>query len=136
MKSRRSTGLPFTIPFVIPAYWTPDQALAVFELLDDLRRPIFGHYQNWLFDEIPRNRHPDIEHSITIKDSAEQCEIPIPAYWTVEEAFAVFHLLDDLHEKISAIYHPDLQDLICKRYQSNTHESDEIVDLNPDDVPF
>jgi hypothetical protein len=31
------TGLPLTINFKIPAYWTPQQALAVFELLDDLR---------------------------------------------------------------------------------------------------
>ena len=39
-----STGLPFTIPFAIPAYWTPDQALAVVELLDDLRDRIWDHY--------------------------------------------------------------------------------------------
>ena len=32
-----STGLPLTISPKIPAYWTPEQALAVFELLDDLR---------------------------------------------------------------------------------------------------
>jgi hypothetical protein len=31
-------GLPLTINFKIPAYWTPEQALAVFELLDDLRQ--------------------------------------------------------------------------------------------------
>jgi hypothetical protein len=30
-------GLPLTINFNIPGYWTPEQALAVFELLDDLR---------------------------------------------------------------------------------------------------
>ena len=30
-------GLPLTSNFKIPAYWTPEQALAVFELLDDLR---------------------------------------------------------------------------------------------------
>jgi hypothetical protein len=29
-------GRPLTINFNIPAYWTPEQALAVFELLDDL----------------------------------------------------------------------------------------------------
>jgi hypothetical protein len=32
-------GLPLAINFNIPAYWTPEQALAVFELLDDLRKP-------------------------------------------------------------------------------------------------
>jgi hypothetical protein len=29
-------GLPLTINFNIPTYWTPEQALAVFELLDEL----------------------------------------------------------------------------------------------------
>ena len=33
-------GLPLTINFKIPADWTPEQALAVFELLDDLRDQI------------------------------------------------------------------------------------------------
>jgi hypothetical protein len=35
MKPPASTRLLLTIPFAIPAYWTPEQALAVFELLDD-----------------------------------------------------------------------------------------------------
>ncbi len=34
---------PF-IPFDLPAYWTPAQALAVVELLDDLRERIASHY--------------------------------------------------------------------------------------------
>jgi hypothetical protein len=133
MKSRRPTGLPFTIPFAIPAYWTPEQALAVFELLDDLRCPIFGYYQNWLFDEIPRNRHPDIDryYSTSIDNPAMYRDFAIPAYWTPEEAFALFQLLDDLHEQIWAIYSPDLRNMICKRYQS-----DKIIDLNPDNLPF
>ena len=33
------------IPFILPKDWTPDQALAVFELLDDLRQLIWNHYQ-------------------------------------------------------------------------------------------
>ncbi len=36
--STPSTRLLLTIPFAIPAYWTPEQALAVVELLEDLRR--------------------------------------------------------------------------------------------------
>ena len=39
-------GLPLTINFNIPAYWTPEQALAVFELLDNLRDQIGAHYVN------------------------------------------------------------------------------------------
>src|ERR1700691_2663012 len=49
-------GLPLTINFNIPAYWTPEQALAVFELLDDLREQIGVHYSVQLF-EISRQQH-------------------------------------------------------------------------------
>jgi len=41
---RPSHASRFTIPFEIPAYWTPEQALAVVELLDDLRTLIWAHY--------------------------------------------------------------------------------------------
>lgn len=46
-----STGLPLTIPLQIPAYWTPEQALAVVELLDDLRDRIWAHYGAQLLDQ-------------------------------------------------------------------------------------
>ena len=49
-------GLPLTINFKIPAYWTPEQALAVFELLDDLRGQIAAHYSVQLF-ELSRQQH-------------------------------------------------------------------------------
>jgi hypothetical protein len=49
-------GLPLTINFNIPAYWTPEQALAVFELLDDLRNQIGAHYSVQLF-ETSREQH-------------------------------------------------------------------------------
>jgi hypothetical protein len=42
--STPSTRLLLTIPFAIPAYWTPEQALAVVELLEDLRDLIWSHY--------------------------------------------------------------------------------------------
>ena len=32
------------LPQAIPAHWTPEQALAVFELLDELRECIWVHY--------------------------------------------------------------------------------------------
>ena len=32
------------IDFAIPTYWSPEEALAVFELLDDLRDKIWAHY--------------------------------------------------------------------------------------------
>ena len=51
-------SLPLTINFEIPAYWTPEQARAVFELLDDLREKIGAHYSVQLF-EISRQQHLD-----------------------------------------------------------------------------
>jgi hypothetical protein len=45
-----SPGRPFTIPFAIPAYWAPEQALAVVELLDDLRELIWAHYSVQLIE--------------------------------------------------------------------------------------
>jgi hypothetical protein len=38
------SGLQRGISFTIPDNWTPAQALAVFELLDDLREVIADHY--------------------------------------------------------------------------------------------
>ena len=38
------------IPFMIPAYWTAEQAQAVLELLDDLRERIAVHCQLQLFN--------------------------------------------------------------------------------------
>ncbi len=54
--SPASPGRPFTIPFGIPAYWTPEQALAVVELLDDLRELIWAHYGVQLIDLIQAER--------------------------------------------------------------------------------
>jgi hypothetical protein len=41
---------PITLPFAIPAYWTPEQALAVAELLVDLCEAIWAHYDVQLTD--------------------------------------------------------------------------------------
>jgi len=42
---RLPSGRQRGIPFILPDDWTPEQALAVFELLDDLRELIWDHYQ-------------------------------------------------------------------------------------------
>jgi hypothetical protein len=49
--TKSETGLPLTISLQIPTYWTPDQAFAVFELIDDLRDAIWQHYNIQLIDE-------------------------------------------------------------------------------------
>jgi len=47
---RPSPASRFTIPFENPGLWTPEQALAVVELLDDLRTLIWAHYDIRLFE--------------------------------------------------------------------------------------
>ena len=54
--SPASPGRPFTIPFSLPAYWTPEQALAVVELFDDLLELIWAHYGVQLIDLIQAER--------------------------------------------------------------------------------
>jgi len=38
------SGIQRGVPFILPDDWTPEQALAVVELLDDLRERICAHY--------------------------------------------------------------------------------------------
>ena len=40
------------ILFEIPDYWTPEQALAVYELLDDLRELILSRYDLQIMDAV------------------------------------------------------------------------------------
>jgi hypothetical protein len=51
MKRPASTRSLPTVPFSVPAYWTPDQALAIVELLDGLRELIWARYGLQLLDE-------------------------------------------------------------------------------------
>ncbi|HEY0309431.1 MAG TPA: hypothetical protein VGB94_14810 [Acidobacteriaceae bacterium] len=43
-KIQQPPGLNRGLPLLISAEWTPEQAWAVFELLDDLRDAIWNHY--------------------------------------------------------------------------------------------
>ena len=58
------SGLLTGIPFIIPANWSPEQALAVAELLDDLRHQIWAHYQLPLLELVREQRmpHDESEH--------------------------------------------------------------------------
>lgn len=51
-----AAGHQLSIPFDIPAYWTPEQALAVIELFDELREKIWAHYDVRLINEF-REQH-------------------------------------------------------------------------------
>jgi hypothetical protein len=63
--SKTATDLPLSISLKIPATWTPEQALAVVELLDDLRDKIWAHYGLRLLDEFREHHRPaDIDDDI------------------------------------------------------------------------
>jgi hypothetical protein len=42
--TKSTTSLPLTIALQIPTYWTTEQAFAVFQMVDDLREPIWQCY--------------------------------------------------------------------------------------------
>lgn len=44
------------IPFILPADWSAEQALAVIEILDDLREMICNHYQIPIHDLLQQER--------------------------------------------------------------------------------
>jgi len=56
------SGLQHGIPFIIQEDWSPEQALAVVELLDDLREVIWNRYQLHLF-ELQREQRCTYESS-------------------------------------------------------------------------
>ncbi|KDP88227.1 hypothetical protein CF70_031850 [Cupriavidus sp. SK-3] len=61
MTFHQPSGITQGLPLLIDANWTPAQAWAVIELLDDLRDRLLAHYQlalaEWLAED--RQEHPD-----------------------------------------------------------------------------
>jgi hypothetical protein len=53
------SGLQRGLPLLISADWTPEQAQAVFEVLDDLRERIWEHYALPLQELYRQQRMPD-----------------------------------------------------------------------------
>jgi hypothetical protein len=58
--TKASSGLPLTISLQIPTYWTPEQACAVFELVDDLREAIWRCYALQLQDQYRDHLQPSL----------------------------------------------------------------------------
>ena len=54
-KWHQPSGLSTGLAFMVDSKWTPEQALAVWELLDDLRERVWSHYglaiQNLLHEQ-------------------------------------------------------------------------------------
>jgi len=58
MKHHQASGLTQGLPLLISADWTAEQALAVVELLDDLRDRIWSHYHLQLSELYRQQRLP------------------------------------------------------------------------------
>jgi len=54
--TKATKGLPLTIALQIPTYWTPEQAFAVFALIDELREAIWQCYSPQIQDEYRGNQ--------------------------------------------------------------------------------
>jgi hypothetical protein len=54
------SGITCGLDFLIPDNWSADQALAVVELIDDLRERICMHYQLALHDQLNEQRAPPV----------------------------------------------------------------------------
>ena len=57
MTTRRRPGLK-PVLLEIPDHWTPETALAVFELINDLRDQIWSRYATDIQDELRRQLSP------------------------------------------------------------------------------
>jgi hypothetical protein len=60
VRASHSAGLPHAVPIALPTYWTPEQAIAVFELADDLRETIWSIYQTNLQDLTRQQRQSPV----------------------------------------------------------------------------
>ncbi len=58
--TKTTKGLPLTIALQVPTYWTPEQAFAVFQLVDDLREAIWQCYGLQIQDEYRDQLQPTI----------------------------------------------------------------------------
>ena len=68
-----SSGLEHGIPFIVQDDWTPEQALAVIELLDDLREVIWQRYQLPLQDLLREQR---VTHNKSCFGNTNQTDPP------------------------------------------------------------
>jgi hypothetical protein len=65
------SGIQRRIPFIIPNNWSPEQALAVVELLDDLRALIWAHYQIPLHELLREQYQPPSDPDLLYTDTGE-----------------------------------------------------------------
>jgi hypothetical protein len=65
---RPNPGLPLTIPFGIPTYWSPEAALAIFEFVDEMRDLILAVYGTQLQDAARQQYPSALTEPVVIPD--------------------------------------------------------------------
>ncbi len=65
-RHHQPSGLKRGLELLIDPHWSPDQAMAVIELLDDLRERIWDHYELALLERIREDRIT--RHDVEITD--------------------------------------------------------------------
>ena len=65
---RPNPGLPLTIPFGIPTYWSPEAALAIFEFVDEMRDIILAVYGTHIQDAARQRCQPALTEAVAIPD--------------------------------------------------------------------
>jgi hypothetical protein len=67
------------------------------------------------------------------QSATRKISLQIPTYWTPEQAFAVFELIDELRDAIWRGYDLQLQEEYRDQFR---HQDVEYDPINPDDLPF
>ena len=65
---RPNSGLPITIPFGIPTYWSPETALAIFEFVDEMRDIILAVYGTHIQDAARQRGQSALTDRVVIPD--------------------------------------------------------------------
>jgi hypothetical protein len=65
---RFNHGLPPTIPLGVPTYWSADTALAVFDLIDQIRDIVLAVYGPDIQDAARQERQPPSDETTVISD--------------------------------------------------------------------
>jgi hypothetical protein len=61
-------GLPTAIPFGIPTYWSPEAALAIFELIDEMRDIVLAVYRTDIQDAARQRGQSAPDERVVIPD--------------------------------------------------------------------
>ena len=65
---RPNPGLPLTIPFGIPTYWSPEAALAIFEFINEMRDIILAVYATHIEDAARKRWQAPPDDRVVIPD--------------------------------------------------------------------